>query len=103
MLEACVDRRTGEVIAVKPKGQPWSDAERDGPVLVVVKLNDPDLKLRNTVRAYPYAVYEKNPNGSDLDAAMTEISRWKIDKRKLKPLKQFKRANLKEKLSDYKE
>lgn len=130
MFEACIDKRTGEIVVVKPQGSPWSDKERDGPALIVVKLDDPDLKLDSTVKAYPYAVM-----GLDYDDAQTaeairlagildpdlkvvdtngdllgppgeimlSISRWKIDPRELVPGKSFRRADLKERLSDYAE
>ena len=101
MLEACIDKRTGEIIVVKPKGSPWSDKERDGPVLVVVELDDPDLKLASTVKAYPYAVYEEHPEDPELGSDMVEISRWKVDRRELSPGAKFKRVDLKENLSDY--
>ena len=96
MLEACIDRRTGEIIVAKPKGQPWSDQERDGPVLVVVEIDDPDMDFPGTVKAYPYAVYSDDP-----ELGMVEHSRWKIDRRELAPGKRFRRVDLKENLADY--
>lgn len=96
MLEACVDKRTGEIIVVKPKGQPWSAAESNGPFLVVVELDDPDLDLQGDVRAYPYAVYSDDP-----ELGMVEISRWKVNTRELTPGKRFRLSDLKEYLVDY--
>lgn len=101
MFEACIDKRTGEIIVVKPKGQPWSDAERNGPVLVVVELDDPDLKLQSTVKAYPYAVMGTDYDDPELGDVMVAISRWKVDRRQLAPGASFRRVDLNEKLSDY--
>ena len=101
MFEACIDKRTGEIVVVKPEGSPWSDKERNGPVLIVVELDDPDLKLASTVKAYPYAVYEEHPKDPEIGPEMVKISRWKIDRRELAPGKQFRRVDLKEKLADY--
>ena len=94
MLEACIDRRTGEVIVVKRAGSPWSDTERDGAVLVVVELDDPDLNMQGTVRAYPYAVYGQNLDAPGSGAVMLATSRWKVDPRNLAPGKTYRRADL---------
>ncbi len=103
MLEACIDNRTGEIVVVKPQGSPWSDKERDGPVLVVVGLDDPDLAMRNTVKAYPYAVTGWDYDGPEPTEVMLAISRWKVDRRELLPGAEFRRADLKENLADYPE
>jgi len=105
VLEACIDKRTGEIVVVKPEGSPWSDKERDGPVLVVVDLDDPDLQLDSTVKAYPYAIYEEHPKepelGAEIGPKMIEMSRWKVERRGLVPGKSYRRADLKESLADY--
>lgn len=107
MVEACIDRTTGEIIVVKPPLSLWSDKERDGlalpggPPLIVVNLDDADLKLAGEVKAYPYAVCEPDPADRDGGLRMVEKSRWKVDRRELAPGKTFRRADLKESLADY--
>lgn len=101
MFEACIDKRTGEIIVVKPTGAPWSDKERDGPVLVVVELDDPDLKLRGAVKAYPYEVFGVDYDDPEQPEIRLTASRWKIDRRQLAPGASFRRVDLKENLADY--
>jgi hypothetical protein len=102
MLEACVDRQTGDVIVVKPKGSPWSDTERDGSDLVVIELDDRTKSLQGAVKAYPYAVMGFDADDPDSEI-MVEISRWKVDTQGLESGAKFKRADLKENLADYPE
>lgn len=101
MLEACIDRRTGEIIVVKPKGSPWSGVERDGPVLAVVELNDPALKLKSTIKAYPYEVRGIDYDDPELGEVTLAMSRWKIDRRGLSPGIKCRVKDLKADLTEY--
>lgn len=103
MLEACIHRRTGDIIVVKPEGSPWSTAERDGPDFGVVKLDDPQTEAGSTgVRAYPYAVYAPEPDDPAGGELMVQRSRYKIDTAKVAPGGIVRREDLVENLADFK-
>ncbi len=103
MVEACIKRATGEVIVVKPLASLWSPDEFDGPKLMVVKLDDPDLHVPDEGRAYPYAVHgpAKKVFGEMVRPPARQISRWKVDCRDLAPAATVRRVDLKESLEAY--
>ncbi|KKL10358.1 hypothetical protein LCGC14_2556670, partial [marine sediment metagenome] len=57
MLEACVNRMTGEILCTKPSGYPWSPNELDGPVLCVLQIDERVLAFEGVdfggITSYP--------------------------------------------------
>ena len=112
MLEACVDKRTGDILVVKPQGAPWSLLERDGPALAVVTLDDGETEQRlqdhgqasgeaQAVMAYPYATYETDEDDPEGGQRMLEVSRLKADPAKVERGAVVRRVDLAEDLADF--
>ncbi len=96
MLEACVDKRTGEIIMAKPLASLWSDQERDGRVLVVILLDDDTLEVPDKGLAYPYSKFGplKNVLGEKFRERV-EISHLKVEPASLSPQGVVRRSQLK--------
>jgi len=64
MLEALVDRKTGDIVGVRTAGQPWGSKEGRSPdsTHYVVKLKDPEVEARykqGSFLTYPYAEWKE--------------------------------------------
>ena len=112
MLEACVDKRTGDILVVKPQGAPWGSPERDGPALAVVTLDDRQTEQRlqehgqasgeaQAVMAYPYAAYETDENDPEAGQHMVEVSLLKADPAKVERGAVVRHGGLVENLADF--
>lgn len=79
LVEACVERATGDILVVKKAGSPWSRAERDSEALKVVFIKDPYLLAllqSQPVVHFPYAIKHETAQGA---VETIEQSEFKID------------------------
>ena len=70
MLEALVNRETGDIVGVRAAGQPWGSKEGRSPdsTHYVVKLKDPEVEARykqGSFLTYPYAEWEEYEHEDD--------------------------------------
>ena len=70
ILEALVERGTGNVIVIKPEGSVWSENERNGESLIIKRISDPTQT--GEFKVYPYML-------RDLDGNVISESEYTID------------------------